>query len=161
MLHKYKQNLVISYGGGGLASKSCLTLATPWTVIHHAPLLWDFSRKNTKVGCHFLLQRSSLPRDKTWVSCITSGFFTAEPPEKARNFIYQTFNYEIDPRFPQNSIYSLTSKDVYSGCTQPWNSQISRFSSPKSSFLLSNKINWTKCFLICTLLLIELTYFHW
>lgn len=39
MLHKYKQNLVISYGGGGLVSKSCLTLATPWTLVHHAPLL--------------------------------------------------------------------------------------------------------------------------
>ena len=119
MLHKYKQNLVISYGGGGLVAKSCLTLAIPWTVVHHAPLLWDFSGKNTRVGCHFLLQRSSLPRDKTWVSCITNGFFTAELSEKASNFIHQTFNYEIDPRFPQNSLHSLTSKDVYSRCTLP------------------------------------------
>ena len=38
----------------GLVAKSCLTLATPWTVAFQAP--WDSSGKNTGVGCHFLLQ---------------------------------------------------------------------------------------------------------
>ena len=33
---------------------------------------WDFSGKNTGVGCHFLLQGSSQPRDRTRVSCISS-----------------------------------------------------------------------------------------
>ena len=31
--------------GGGLVTKSCLTLATPWTVPHQAPLPIGFSRK--------------------------------------------------------------------------------------------------------------------
>ena len=35
----------------------CVQLfATPWTVACQAPLPWDFSGKNTRVGCHFLLQ---------------------------------------------------------------------------------------------------------
>ena len=38
---------------GGLVTKSCLTLATPWTVACQAPL-WDSPGKNTGVGCHFL-----------------------------------------------------------------------------------------------------------
>ena len=42
--------------GGGLVTKSCLTLATPWTVAHQAPLSMDFPGKNTGVDCHFLLQ---------------------------------------------------------------------------------------------------------
>ena len=31
---------------------------------------WDFPNKSTGVGCHFLLQGSSPPRDRTWVSRI-------------------------------------------------------------------------------------------
>ena len=31
-------------GGGGLVAKSCLTLATPWTVARQAPLSMGFSR---------------------------------------------------------------------------------------------------------------------
>ena len=31
---------------------------------------WDFAGKNTGLGCHFLLQESSRPRDWTLVSCI-------------------------------------------------------------------------------------------
>ena len=43
-------------GGGGLVAKSCLTLATLWTVACQAPLLWNSPGKNTGVGFHFLLQ---------------------------------------------------------------------------------------------------------
>ena len=44
-------------GGGGLVAKSCLTLATPWTVACQAPLSMGFYRqKYWNVGCHFLLQ---------------------------------------------------------------------------------------------------------
>ena len=32
------------------------SFVTPWTVPCHALLLWDFSGKTTRVGCHFLLQ---------------------------------------------------------------------------------------------------------
>ena len=31
--------------GGGLVAKSCLTLVTPWTVVHQAPLSMGFYRQ--------------------------------------------------------------------------------------------------------------------
>ena len=46
-------------GGGGLVTKSCPTLVTPWTVACHAPLSLAFSihpGNNTGVVCHFLLR---------------------------------------------------------------------------------------------------------
>ena len=42
--------------GGGLVTKLCPTLATPWTVACQASLSMGFLGKNTGVGCHFLLQ---------------------------------------------------------------------------------------------------------
>ena len=32
---------------------------------------WNFPGKNTEVSCHFLLQESSRPKDRTHVSCIS------------------------------------------------------------------------------------------
>ena len=43
---------------------------------------WDFPRKNTGVGCHFLLQGSSQSQDWTWVFCIAGVFFVTEPRGK-------------------------------------------------------------------------------
>ena len=40
-------------GGGGLVAKSCLTLATPWTVAHQAPLSMGFSRQEYWSGLPF------------------------------------------------------------------------------------------------------------
>ena len=37
-------------------TQSCLTLVTPWTAAHQAPLSWDFPGMTTGIGCHFLLQ---------------------------------------------------------------------------------------------------------
>ena len=42
--------------GSGLVTNSNLTLATPWTVAHQAPLSMEHSSKNTGMGYHFLLQ---------------------------------------------------------------------------------------------------------
>ena len=39
-----------------LVTWSCLTLVTPWIVVCQALSPWDFSGKNTEVGCHFLSQ---------------------------------------------------------------------------------------------------------
>ena len=54
-------------------------LAILWMAACQAPL-WDFSGKNTGVGCcHFLFQGYSWPRDQTHVSCIpciAGRFFT-------------------------------------------------------------------------------------
>ena len=37
--------VIVSGGGGGLVPKSCLILATPWTVAYQAPLPIGFSRQ--------------------------------------------------------------------------------------------------------------------
>ena len=50
-----------------LVAKSCLTLATPWTVARWALFPWDSPGKNTGVDCQSLLQGSSRPRDRTRV----------------------------------------------------------------------------------------------
>ena len=39
-----------------LVTKSCPTLATPWTVARQLLCPWDSPGTNTGVGCHFLLQ---------------------------------------------------------------------------------------------------------
>ena len=39
--------------GGGLVAKSCLTLATPWTVAHQAPLSMGFPRQAYQSGLPF------------------------------------------------------------------------------------------------------------
>ena len=51
------------------------SFATPWTVAARVLRPWDFPGKNSRVGCHFLLQGSSQPRDWTHISCIAGGFF--------------------------------------------------------------------------------------
>ena len=35
--------------------------ATPWTVACQAPLFMGFAGKNTRLGCHFLLQGTGKP----------------------------------------------------------------------------------------------------
>ena len=41
------------YGGGGLVTKSCLTLVTPWTVACQTPLSMGFSRQECCSGLPF------------------------------------------------------------------------------------------------------------
>ena len=61
---------ILSY----LIAQSCPTLCDPMDTRLLCP--WDSPGKSTGVGCHFLLQGTSQPRDPTWVSCIAGGFFT-------------------------------------------------------------------------------------
>ena len=57
-------------------AKSCLTLATSWTVACQASLSWDSLGKNTGAGCHFLLQYNHMhiyifiPPAQVWPFCI-------------------------------------------------------------------------------------------
>ena len=44
---------------------------TPWTIVTRLLCPWDSPGKNIGVGCHFLLQRSSRPRDQTHIFCIS------------------------------------------------------------------------------------------
>ena len=48
----FKYNL-ISSGSGGLVTKSCPTLATPWTVARQAPLSVGFPRQEYWSGLPF------------------------------------------------------------------------------------------------------------
>ena len=48
---------------------------------------WDSPGKNTGVGCHFLLQGSSQPRDRTQVSCIVGRFFAIWATGEVQRFI--------------------------------------------------------------------------
>ena len=43
---------------GGLVTKLCMILATPWTVcsLSGSSVHWNSPSKNIGVGCHFLLQ---------------------------------------------------------------------------------------------------------
>ena len=59
-----------------LVAQSCPTLCYP--IDCRNP--WDFSGRNTGVGCHFLLQGISLPRDQIWVSCIAADSLPSESP---------------------------------------------------------------------------------
>ena len=61
-------------------AQSCLTLCDPMDYPARFLCPWDFPDENTGVSCH-LSRRSSRPRDRTHVSCVscTAGrFFTAE-----------------------------------------------------------------------------------
>ena len=46
--------LIYIQSGDGLVAKSCLTLPTPWTVAHQAPLSMGFPRKEYWNGLPFL-----------------------------------------------------------------------------------------------------------
>ena len=55
-------------------TQSCPTLCDPMDTRLLRP--WDFLGKSTGVGCHFLLQGTSRPRDRTQVSYIVDKRFT-------------------------------------------------------------------------------------
>ena len=56
------------------------SFVTPQTKAYQIPLSMDFLGKNTRVGCHFLLQGTSWPKNQTRVSCLAERFFITEPP---------------------------------------------------------------------------------
>ena len=67
--------------------------ATLWTVAHQAPPTMGFSRQDTGVGCHFLLQgifptHGSNPGIEPGSPSLEADALTSEPPGKP-------FNYEF------------------------------------------------------------------
>ena len=70
----------LSDGGGGLVTKSCLTLETLWTVAHQAPLSMGFPRQEYWSELPFP-SPGDLPDPgiEPCVSCIAGRFFTTEP----------------------------------------------------------------------------------
>ena len=55
-----------------------------WTVASQAPLPWDFSGKNTRVGCHSLLQGVFLTQGSNLglLNCKQLASLPSEPPKK-------------------------------------------------------------------------------
>ena len=56
---------------------------------------WNSPGKNTRVGCHSLLQKIFPPQDKTLVSCIAGRFFTTEPPGNLCSLSYLNVKLNI------------------------------------------------------------------
>ena len=52
-ISKDKEKEAYNSFGGGLVTKSCPTLGTPWTVAHQAPLFMGFSRQEYWSGLPF------------------------------------------------------------------------------------------------------------
>ena len=60
--------------------------ATPWTVAYQAPLSMEFSRQETGVGCHFLLQGILLTQGSNLgLLYCRQMLLPAEPPGKSQN----------------------------------------------------------------------------
>ena len=63
---------------------------TPWTVACRLLCPWDFSGKNTAVGCHFLLQRDVPDPGIGPASPMLAGrFFATETPRKHSDVIIE------------------------------------------------------------------------
>ena len=77
-----------------LVTQSCLTLS-PMDYSHEAPLSKDFPGKNTRVGCHLLVQGIFPTRDRTWVSCIAGRFETSGKPKILVGIVKMSFKKVI------------------------------------------------------------------
>ena len=70
-------------GGGGLVTKSCLTLVTTWTVAHQAPLFVGFPGQEYWSGLPFPFPGDLLDQGiKPALPALVGGFFTTKPPGK-------------------------------------------------------------------------------
>ena len=92
----------------GLATKSCPTLETPWTITCQAPLFIGFpkARKLEWVAISFS-KGPFQPRDQTHVSCIAGGFFTTE---LLRNFTWRWLSPRGGTRALTSTFMSLYNK---------------------------------------------------
>ena len=71
--------------GGGLVTKSCLTLATPWTVARQTPLSMGFLRQEYWSGLSFpSLGVIPDPGIKPVSPALAGRFFTTEQPRKPK-----------------------------------------------------------------------------
>ena len=71
--------------GCGLAAKSCLTRATPWTVACQVPLFMGFCRQEHWSGLPFLSPGDFPdPGIEHMFPALAGGFFTIEPPGKPK-----------------------------------------------------------------------------
>ena len=84
-----------------MKSLSCVPMDT--RLLHP----WDFLGKSTRVGCHFLLQGTSRPRDQTQVSHIVDRHFTVWATREA----IQMLNFDSYSKCSLNNKICLTEKE--------------------------------------------------
>ena len=72
-----------------LVTKSCQTLATPWTIAWQAPLHGMSQARMLEWVAIFFSRGSSWPRDQTCISCIEDRLFTTKPQRRPVSAIYQ------------------------------------------------------------------------
>ena len=80
MKHRTPWEICVSCVHVCLVAKSCLTLATPWTVACQAPLSMGFPTRILEWIPISFSRGSSRPKYQSHVSRIAGGFFTTEPP---------------------------------------------------------------------------------
>ena len=79
-----------------------------WPHGHQAPLSMGFSRQDPGVGCHFLLQGTSQPRDRTQVSCIVDRHFTIWATREVK----QRKNKQTNKNSAQISSYKMLTQTI-------------------------------------------------
>ena len=104
--------------------------ATPWTIALQAPLFVGLPRPEYWSELPFPSPGDRpKPKDRTWISCTSGGFFTAEPPGKPSSLytpmfmlctlVIQVSKKKKSPYVPTTSILFLhqyASKDIYLVC---------------------------------------------
>ena len=85
---RYSGSMLITWQKEGEVAQLFLTLCDPWTVAYQTPP-WNFSGKNTGVGCHFILQKifpdpgiDPLSFASPASPALAGGFFPTMPPGK-------------------------------------------------------------------------------
>ena len=81
-------------------AKSCLTLLTPWTVAHQAPLSMDSPGESTGVGCHALPQEILQTQDgpaSLRSPALAGGVFTTSVTWEAPANKWLKLNYRTCP----------------------------------------------------------------
>ena len=107
---------------------------------------WDFSGKNTGVGCISFSRASSRHRDQSAISCISciaGGFFTTEPPGKSISKTWkQPKCLSIDGTVVKNLPLM---QETHKRCTfNLWVGKIPWAGMATHSSILAWKIQWTE-----------------
>ena len=97
--------------GHTFVAKSCPTLLQPQGLQPTRLLCpWDLPGKNSRRGCHFLLQGILPNKDRAWVSCTTGRFFTTETPGKTWTYMERSENMQVPgsiSRYSQVKIWGI------------------------------------------------------
>ena len=101
-----------------LFTELCPNLFQPQAVAHKALLSMKFPRKNTGVGCHFLLQGSSWPRDQTHISCIGRQVLYHWATSKTLK-MFQFSSFQFSRSVMSNSLRPHESQHARPPCPSP------------------------------------------